>query len=83
MILTPRQQTILDAVERLISAAGYPPTVRELALDVRLSRTRVRQHLAALQARGAIAREPATARSIRIKEEGVRSQNPDLLTPNS
>ncbi len=64
--MTGRQQTILAAIQRLWQTAGYPPTVRELAVAVNLSRTRVRQHLAALERRGAIAREPATARSIRI-----------------
>ena len=66
MTLTARQEAVLGAVVRLREAAGYGPSLREIAAETRLSVSRVRQHLAALEARGRIARDLATARSIRL-----------------
>lgn len=67
MSLTARQNDVLRAVRELTARQGFPPSGREIAAETRLSPSRVRQHLDALAARGAIAREPGTARGIRLK----------------
>jgi len=64
--LTPRQTSVLHAVETLTAQQGYPPTSREIARYAGLSESRVRQHLEAIEHRGAISREVGTARGIRI-----------------
>lgn len=64
--LTPRQNAVLHTVQRLATDRGFPPTAVEIAAAVGLSETRVRQHLDALETRGAILREPGTARGLRV-----------------
>jgi SOS-response transcriptional repressor LexA len=66
MQLTPRQADVLRAIASLTEVAGFAPTSQELATVTGLSETRVRQHLEALEARGAILRNVGTARSVRI-----------------
>ena len=64
--LTPRQADVLNAVGEFIDACGYSPAYCDLARATGLSESRVRQHVDRLEALGLIAREPGTARSIRI-----------------
>lgn len=64
--LTDRQKDVLDAVCTTIKTRGFPPTLRELALALGISKTGVVGHLNALATKGAIVREIATARGIRI-----------------
>ncbi|MGA2035870.1 MAG: helix-turn-helix domain-containing protein [Thermoguttaceae bacterium] len=70
-MLTPRQAAVFDCLQALAADLGYPPTSREIAARAKLSDTRARQHLAALEARGAIQRDPGTARGIRIVGRGA------------
>lgn len=79
--MTPRQAEVLDAVRTAIAAAGYPPTLRELARLTGLSMTRVRQHLAALVAAGAIHREEGTARGIRVLTAQAAAAEPPAAEP--
>ncbi len=69
--LTDRQLEVLQAIRQL-SARGYPPTYRELcrALGIR-SNNGVRDHLRALETKGAITRVEKQARSI-VLAEGYR-----------
>ena len=69
MPLTPRQAAVLHVVERLTQQMGYPPTSKELASHAGMSETRVRQHLDVLETRGAITRQPGTARSITVQQK--------------
>jgi repressor LexA len=63
--LTKRQQEILKVVQDHIAERGYPPTVREIGDAVGLtSSSTVHAHLQALEARGALKRDPSKPRAI-------------------
>jgi len=64
--LTPRQRQVLEFLKEYISERGYPPTVREIARELRIKWTKgVEKHLQALEKKGYIKRFPG-ARSIEI-----------------
>lgn len=69
MKLTVRQVAVLDAIRELTAKVGYPPTSRELAKEVGLSETRIRQHLETLKQRGVVLHAVSIARSIRLRED--------------
>ena len=65
--LTGRQQEILDFIDGQISDRGYPPSVREIGDAVGLtSPSTVHSHLATLQDRGFIRRDPSKPRAIEV-----------------
>ena len=64
--LTARQSDVLAAISEAITENGYPPTVREIGKALSISSVAAVHHLEALEHKGAIVREPATARGIRI-----------------
>jgi repressor LexA len=64
--MTPRQETVLQAIQTLTDAMGYPPTVRELGKALAISGPGAIKHLDALARGGIIHREPATARAIQV-----------------
>jgi repressor LexA len=66
--LTPRQQEILDFLNRSIREHGYPPTIREIgtAFGIR-SPNGVNDHLKALQRKGYLEREDLKSRALRPK----------------
>ena len=66
--MSPRQQQLVVAVEELTGQRGYPPTIMELAVAMRVSRTRVGQLVAACQQKGLLVRDPRRARSLRVCE---------------
>ncbi|MFI5047086.1 MAG: transcriptional repressor LexA [Acidimicrobiia bacterium] len=65
--LTPRQREVLEFVESEVAHRGYPPTVREIgeALGLSSSST-VHAHLAALQDKGYLTRDPTKPRALEI-----------------
>ena len=66
--LTGRQQQILDFIDSQISDRGYPPSVREIGDAVGLtSPSTVHSHLATLQDRGFIRRDPSKPRAIEVR----------------
>ena len=66
--LTSRQQQILDFIDGQISDRGYPPSVREIGDAVGLtSPSTVHSHLATLQDRGFIRRDPSKPRAIEVR----------------
>lgn len=66
-MLTERQAEVLATIVVLSQAKGYPPTMRELGVALGISSTNgVTEHLDRLAAKGFIARDPKSARSIRI-----------------
>ena len=70
--LTPRQQEILEFIDIQISDRGYPPSVREIGDAVGLtSPSTVHSHLATLQDRGFIRRDPSKPRAIEIRLDPV------------
>src|SRR5450759_4873409 len=65
--LTKRQQQILDFIRAEIHRRGYPPSVREIGEAVGLSSSStVHSHLAALEAKGFIRRDPSKPRALEV-----------------
>jgi repressor LexA len=65
--LTKRQQQILDYIRGEIHRCGYPPSVREIGEAVGLSSSStVHSHLAALEAKGYLRRDPSKPRALEV-----------------
>lgn len=65
--LTDRQLQILDVIRSEIHRCGYPPSVREIGQAVGLSSSStVHSHLAALEAKGFIRRDPTKPRALEV-----------------
>lgn len=65
--LTKRQQEILDFIRGEIHRRGYPPSVREIGEAVGLSSSStVHSHLAALETKGLIRRDPSKPRALEV-----------------
>jgi repressor LexA len=65
--LTPRQQQILEFIDQEVRRRGYPPSVREIGEAVGLSSSStVHAHLAALQDKGYLRRDPTKPRAIEV-----------------
>jgi repressor LexA len=65
--LTKRQQQILDFIRAEIHRRGFPPAVREIGEAVGLSSSStVHSHLAALEAKGFIRRDPSKPRALEV-----------------
>ena len=65
--LTERQQQILEFIDQQIRERGYPPSVREIGDAVGLtSPSTVHSHLATLQDRGFIRRDPSKPRALTV-----------------
>lgn len=65
----PRGQAdLVAAILRLTADHGFAPTLRELASALGLSVTTVADQLASLERKRIIAREPYTARSLRVRD---------------
>ncbi len=66
--LTARQREVLEIIERHMQQRGYPPSVREIGEAVGLtSPSTVHAHLAALQKRGYLYRDPTKPRAIEVR----------------
>lgn len=65
--LTPRQRQVLDFIRSEIHRRGFPPSVREIGEAVGLSSSStVHSHLAALEAKGLIRRDPSKPRALEV-----------------
>lgn len=68
--ITAKQQEILDFMKSEILNKGYPPSVREICTAVNLKSTSsVHSHLAALEEKGYIHRDPTKPRAIEIVDD--------------
>jgi repressor LexA len=66
--LTPRQRQVLEFVDSEVRHRGYPPSVREIGEAVGLSSSStVHAHLAALQDKGYLTRDPTKPRAIEVR----------------
>jgi repressor LexA len=66
--LTPRQRQVLEFVDAEVRRRGYPPSVREIGEAVGLSSSStVHAHLAALQDKGYLSRDPTKPRAIEVR----------------
>ncbi|MFD2704720.1 transcriptional repressor LexA [Salibacterium lacus] len=67
--LSKRQQQILDYIKDEVKLKGYPPSVREIGESVGLaSSSTVHGHLARLENKGYIRRDPTKPRAIEVLE---------------
>lgn len=65
--LTPRQRQVLQFVDAEVRERGYPPSVREIGDAIGLSSSStVHAHLAALQNKGYLRRDPTKPRAIEV-----------------
>jgi repressor LexA len=68
--LTERQQRILDFIQAFIEENQFPPSIREIGKQVRISSTSVvKYNLDVLARKGLIERDPTISRGIRLAEE--------------
>jgi repressor LexA len=66
MNLTARQFQIVQFIRDYVAEAGYAPTMQEIADHLGVSRPTVFEHIEALQAKGALHREPTLSRAIEL-----------------
>lgn len=65
--ISSRQRSILDFIKKEVKEKGYPPSVREIGEAVGLaSSSTVHGHLARLEKKGHIRRDPTKPRAIEI-----------------
>jgi repressor LexA len=70
--LTDRQRQVLDFIKAEIRRKGFPPTVRDIGDAVGLSSSStVHAHLAALEAKGLIRRDPSKPRALEVLDRVV------------
>jgi repressor LexA len=68
--LTTRQRQVLEFIDSEVRQRGYPPSVREIGEAVGLSSpSTVHAHLAALQDKGYLRRDPSKPRAIEVTLE--------------
>ncbi|NLU41949.1 MAG: transcriptional repressor LexA [Firmicutes bacterium] len=73
--LTARQAKILDYLVNTLRERGYPPSVREIGAAVGLSSSStVHAHLAQLEAKGFIKRDPSRSRAIELVDKALYAQ---------
>ncbi|KAB2337745.1 transcriptional repressor LexA [Cytobacillus depressus] len=81
--LSKRQQDILNFIKDEVRQKGYPPSVREIGEAVGLaSSSTVHGHLARLESKGLIRRDPTKPRAIEILELEGSMQTPDYKIIN-
>lgn len=64
--LSTRQRELIDVIERFTQERGYPPTLAECAAALGVGSPRVTQLARVVEAKGYIARDYRTARSMRV-----------------
>jgi repressor LexA len=75
--ISKRQQDILDFIKSEVKSKGYPPSVREIGEAVGLaSSSTVHGHLARLESKGLIRRDPTKPRAIEILEVDAAAHIP-------
>ncbi|TFJ94742.1 transcriptional repressor LexA [Lentibacillus salicampi] len=75
--LSKRQEAILDYIKEQVNKKGYPPSVREIAVAVGLaSSSTVHGHLARLESKGFIRRDPTKPRAIEVLDQSEESNIP-------
>ncbi|MGE5652989.1 MAG: transcriptional repressor LexA [Bacillota bacterium] len=68
--LKGRQQQVFEFIKQEVKRRGYPPSVREIGAAVGLSSSAtVHSHLAKLEGKGLIRRDPTKPRAIEILDE--------------
>lgn len=71
MSLSPRQEAILEFINRFLDRNGYPPSIRDIGSAVGISSTSVvNYNLKLLEREGFIARDPEVSRGLRLVGQG-------------
>jgi len=66
--LTPRQRRVLEVIRESVERRGYPPTVREIGVEVGLTSTSSVSHqLMTLQKKGFLRRDPSRPRAVDVR----------------
>jgi SOS-response transcriptional repressor LexA len=68
--LSPRQRQLVETIEQLTAARGWPPSMAEAAAVMRVHRSRIQQLAQSTAAKGWLIREPRAARSWRVIRPG-------------
>ncbi len=77
---TTKQEEILNYIKQIVTLKGYPPSVREIGEAVGLTSTStVHSHLAKLERRGLIRRDPTKPRAIEITDEDFRQSGYTII----
>ena len=80
--LTDRQKDIFQYIKRSVNDKGYPPSVREIGNAVGLqSSSTVHGHLAKLETKGYIKRDPTKPRAIEIVQPVDDNASPVIHVP--
>lgn len=80
--LTKRQEQIFDCIKRSVREKGYPPSVREIGAAVGLnSSATVHSHLASLEHKGLIRRDPTKPRAIEILDQAFSAGSDAIPVP--
>ncbi|MBO0585700.1 transcriptional repressor LexA [Sporosarcina sp. E16_8] len=79
--ISKRQEDILSFIKSEVKKKGYPPSVREIGEAVGLaSSSTVHGHLARLESKGFIRRDPTKPRAIEVLDpEGLETMKPGVL----
>ena len=79
--ISDKQKQILEFIKSRILEKGYPPTVREICEEVRLSSTSsVHAHLETLEKKGYIRRDPAKGRAIEITDDSFNMVRTEMTS---
>lgn len=80
--LTPRQREILEYIRAQIRERGYPPSVREIGQAIGLSSSStVHGHLARLEEKGYLRRDPDKPRAIEVTDQRQLRQQRFIHVP--
>ena len=80
--LTDRQKDIFQFIKRSVNEKGYPPSVREIGNAVGLqSSSTVHGHLAKLETKGYIKRDPTKPRAIEIVQADSSNETAVIHVP--
>ena len=78
--ITAKQSEILEYIKECVLKKGYPPSVREICEAVHLKSTSsVHSHLATLEEKGYIRRDPTKPRTIEIIDEEFNPARRELV----
>lgn len=77
--LPPRQAAGLAAIERLTRERGFAPTLRELAEDMKVSRSAIAQMLNALARKGFVHWEAGDSRTLRVVAQPPQAPPDDIV----
>jgi repressor LexA len=80
--LTKRQDQIFTFIKQTVREKGYPPSVREIGAAVGLnSSATVHSHLASLESKGMIRRDPTKPRAIEILDQEFQAESDAVPVP--